>query len=244
MRQARAGLRRGRGQPLRQPGPVRPGEDLGAYPRDESADVEAAEREGVDLLWAPPPEEIYPEGFGTAVEVDAELTGVLEGDPEHRGPATSAASPRWWRSSSTPSSPTIAYFGQKDAQQAVVIRADGPRPRLPGRDRGAAHRARARRAGDELAQRLPQPRRAQRAAALSGRCGRPSRPRRRASERSGRRSTRPRAELRAPESSRSTSRRATRRTSPRSESSTAGRCWSPSPPGSAARLIDNVDRPT
>ena len=64
-----------------------PGEDLDAYPRDEARDAEAAAGEGVDLLWAPPNDEIYPEGFASTVEVANTLTGVLEGDPANRGPS-------------------------------------------------------------------------------------------------------------------------------------------------------------
>jgi pantoate--beta-alanine ligase len=98
-----------------------PGEDLDAYPRDERGDVEAAEREGVDLLWAPRNEEVYPEGFGTTVEVDAKLTGVLEGDPEHRGPSHFRGVTTMVAKLFNAVQPGVAYFGRKDAQQAVVI---------------------------------------------------------------------------------------------------------------------------
>src|SRR5512133_3034257 len=54
-----------------------PGEDLDSYPRDEDGDTELAARAGVDLLWIPTPEQMYPQGFATAVEVADELTGVL-----------------------------------------------------------------------------------------------------------------------------------------------------------------------
>jgi pantoate--beta-alanine ligase len=98
-----------------------PGEDLEAYPRDERRDVETAEREGVDLLWAPEPDEVYPEGFGTTVEVDARLTGVLEGDPEHRGPSHFRGVTTVVAKLFNAVQPDVAYFGRKDAQQAVVI---------------------------------------------------------------------------------------------------------------------------
>jgi pantoate--beta-alanine ligase len=98
-----------------------PGEDLEAYPRDEQGDVETAEREGVDLVWAPQAEEVYPEGFGTAVEVDARLTGVLEGAPEHRGPSHFRGVTTVVAKLFNAVQPDVAYFGRKDAQQAVVI---------------------------------------------------------------------------------------------------------------------------
>src|SRR5215208_1268850 len=62
-----------------------PGEDLGAYPHDEQRDFAMAEREGVDFVYAPAVEEVYPEGFSTEVEVTG-LTEVLCGAPESRGP--------------------------------------------------------------------------------------------------------------------------------------------------------------
>ncbi len=98
-----------------------PDEDLEAYPRDEQRDIEAAEREGVDLLWTPAPDEIYPEGFGTTVGVDATLTGVLEGDPEHRGPSHFRGVTTVVAKLFNAVQPDVAYFGRKDAQQAVVI---------------------------------------------------------------------------------------------------------------------------
>ena len=98
-----------------------PGEDLDAYPRDEQKDVEAAEREGVDLLWAPQPEEVYPEGFSTTVDVDARLTGVLEGEPEQRGPSHFRGVTTVVAKLFNAVQPDVAYFGGKDAQQAVVI---------------------------------------------------------------------------------------------------------------------------
>src|SRR5689334_7586334 len=57
-----------------------PSEDFGAYPRDEQRDAEQAESLGVDILFAPPVEAVYPAGFDTAVEVGG-LTDTLEGDP-------------------------------------------------------------------------------------------------------------------------------------------------------------------
>ena len=94
------------------------GEDLTRYPRDEARDAELAEHAGVDVLYVPEPEEIYPPGFETWVEVER-LGSILEGKhrPGHfRGVATvclklfNLVRPR------------RAYFGQKDAQQLAVVR--------------------------------------------------------------------------------------------------------------------------
>jgi pantoate--beta-alanine ligase len=98
-----------------------PGEDLDAYPRDEDRDAELAALEGADLLWMPDAEEIYPEGFATAVEVGNSLTGVLEGDPAHRGPSHFRGVTTVVAKLFNSVQPDVAYFGHKDAQQAVVI---------------------------------------------------------------------------------------------------------------------------
>lgn len=98
-----------------------PGEDLDAYPRDDARDIEVAEGEGVDLLWAPEANEVYGEGFGTTVEVDAGLTGVLEGDPESRGPSHFRGVTTVVAKLFNTVQPDVAYFGRKDAQQAIVI---------------------------------------------------------------------------------------------------------------------------
>jgi pantoate--beta-alanine ligase len=90
--------------------------DLAAYPRDEQRDAELAEAAGVDVLFAPPAAEIYPAGFGTWVDV--EDTGA-EGDARaghFRGVATVCVK------LFNIVRPQRAYFGQKDAQQAVVVR--------------------------------------------------------------------------------------------------------------------------
>jgi pantoate--beta-alanine ligase len=93
-------------------------EDFARYPRREASDAEAAEAAGVDLLFAPPAEELYPEGFDTWVEPGA-LARVLEG----------ASRPGHFRGVATVCTklfaivqPSVAYFGQKDAQQVAVIR--------------------------------------------------------------------------------------------------------------------------
>ncbi len=98
-----------------------PGEDLDAYPRDEDRDAELAALEGVDLLWMPDTEQIYPDGFATAVEVGNTLTGVLEGDPAHRGPSHFRGVTTVVAKLFNLVQPDVAYFGRKDAQQAVVI---------------------------------------------------------------------------------------------------------------------------
>lgn len=98
-----------------------PGEDLDAYPRDEDRDAELAALEGVDLLWMPAAEEMYPEDFSSAVEVDASLTGVLDGDPGRRGPSHFRGVTTVVAKLFNCVQPDVAYFGRKDAQQAVVI---------------------------------------------------------------------------------------------------------------------------
>ena len=98
-----------------------PGEDLDAYPRDEDRDAELAALEGVDLLWMPSADEVYPEDFSTTVEVDAALTGVLDGAPERRGPSHFRGVTTVVAKLFNCVQPEIAYFGRKDAQQAVVI---------------------------------------------------------------------------------------------------------------------------
>ncbi|MDO8210939.1 pantoate--beta-alanine ligase [Conexibacter sp. CPCC 206217] len=95
-----------------------PSEDLGAYPRDEARDAEIAAAAGVDLLFAPPVEEVYPDGFATTVRVGG-VSEPLEGAhrPGHfDGVATVVAKLL------NMVGPDVAYFGQKDAQQALVIR--------------------------------------------------------------------------------------------------------------------------
>ena len=98
-----------------------PGEDLDAYPRDEARDAALAEAEGVDYLFAPPVEEVYPPGFDTTVRVEG-LTDVLCGDPDRRGPEHFAGVTTVVTKLLNMVGPDAAYFGQKDAQQALVIR--------------------------------------------------------------------------------------------------------------------------
>jgi pantoate--beta-alanine ligase len=95
-----------------------PSEDLARYPRDEASDAAAAEAAGVDVLFVPSVEEIYPPGFDTWVD-PGELATVLEG----------AVRPGHFRGVATVCTrlfgivrPTRAYFGRKDAQQVAVIK--------------------------------------------------------------------------------------------------------------------------
>jgi pantoate--beta-alanine ligase len=99
-----------------------PGEDLDRYPRDEERDLRLAAEAGVDFVYAPPVDEVYPEGFATAVEVGGNLTSVLDGDPERRGLEHFRGVTTVVAKLFNSVGPDIAYFGQKDAQQAAVIR--------------------------------------------------------------------------------------------------------------------------
>jgi pantoate--beta-alanine ligase len=98
-----------------------PGEDLDAYPRDEAGDAELAAAERVDLLYAPPRSEVYPEGFATEVEVSG-LTEVLCGAPERRAAGHFHGVTTVVAKLLNTVQPDIAFFGHKDAQQAIVIR--------------------------------------------------------------------------------------------------------------------------
>ncbi len=99
-----------------------PGEDLDRYPRDEDRDLRLAAEAGADLVYAPPVEEVYPEGFATTVAVAGKLTAVLDGDPDRRGPEHFRGVATVVAKLFNSVGPDVAYFGQKDAQQAVVIR--------------------------------------------------------------------------------------------------------------------------
>ena len=93
--------------------------DLDRYPRDEVRDATMAESAGVDLLFAPPVTEVYPLGFATTVEVSGvsePLEGALRGPVHFRGVATVVAK------LFNMVQPDSAFFGQKDAQQALLIR--------------------------------------------------------------------------------------------------------------------------
>jgi pantoate--beta-alanine ligase len=95
-----------------------PNEDLSSYPRDIQRDLRLLEEEGVDLVWTPSSEVIYPPGYQTWITVE-DVTSMLEGNvrPGHfRGVATVVAK------LFNAVKPDRAYFGQKDAQQSIVIR--------------------------------------------------------------------------------------------------------------------------
>jgi pantoate--beta-alanine ligase len=95
-----------------------PSEDFREYPRDIARDARLLEKEGVDCLFLPPAREMYPEGFQTTVEVPrlaAALCGASR--PGHfRGVATVVLK------LFNVVRPDIAFFGQKDAQQAIILR--------------------------------------------------------------------------------------------------------------------------
>ncbi|MFL5891919.1 MAG: pantoate--beta-alanine ligase [Solirubrobacterales bacterium] len=104
------------------PAQFAPDEDLATYPRDEARDLELAEANGVDVVFAPAVEEIYPDGFATTIEVGGGLTDVLDGAPERRGPGHFRGVTTVVAKLFNVVRPDVAFFGQKDAQQAIVIR--------------------------------------------------------------------------------------------------------------------------
>jgi pantoate--beta-alanine ligase len=98
------------------------GEDLDRYPRDEERDLRLASEAGVDFVFAPEVETMYPAGAATAVEVGGGLTSVLDGDPGRRGPGHFRGVTTIVAKLFNIVGPDVAYFGQKDAQQAAVIK--------------------------------------------------------------------------------------------------------------------------
>lgn len=93
-------------------------EDLVAYPRDLNRDLALLEEEEADIVFVPPDEEMYPSGFSTWVDVER-VSECLEGEsrPGHfRGVATICVK------LFNIAQPARAYFGQKDAQQVIVIK--------------------------------------------------------------------------------------------------------------------------
>jgi pantoate--beta-alanine ligase len=93
--------------------------DLARYPRDEARDAALAQSAGADVLYAPPVSEVYPDGFSTAVEVSGisePLEGALRGPKHFRGVATVVTKLL------NMVQPDDAFFGQKDAQQSLLIR--------------------------------------------------------------------------------------------------------------------------
>lgn len=95
-----------------------PNEDLAAYPRDLPHDLGLLSEAGTDLVWTPTPEVMYPQGFQTWVSVD-EITRPLEGGmrPGHFRGVTTVVAKLF-----NAVQPDKAYFGQKDAQQAAVLK--------------------------------------------------------------------------------------------------------------------------
>jgi pantoate--beta-alanine ligase len=95
-----------------------PKEDLSKYPRDLDRDLSLLEPLGVDLVWMPTSEIMYPPGYRTWVEVEG-ITRLLEGPmrPGHFQGVTTVVAKLF-----NAVQPHRAYFGQKDAQQAAVIR--------------------------------------------------------------------------------------------------------------------------
>jgi pantoate--beta-alanine ligase len=95
-------------------------EDLSAYPRDEAADARRAEALGVDILFAPGTDEVYPEGAPTTEVRVRGLTEPLEGTsrgPSHFHGVTTVVAKLF-----NMAGPDVAFFGAKDAQQAAVVR--------------------------------------------------------------------------------------------------------------------------
>ena len=93
--------------------------DLAAYPRTEAADVAAAGAAGCELVFAPDVSEMYPAGFGTTIDagpISLPLEGEARGPVHFRGVATVVAK------LFNMVAPDIAFFGQKDAQQTLVVR--------------------------------------------------------------------------------------------------------------------------
>ena len=165
-----------------------PHDDFARYPRNLENDVRLASARGVDLIFAPPADEMY---HG---ELAASVTPRRRSPTAGRArcaPGTSAACSRWSTKLFNLVQPQVAIFGQKDIQQATIVRRDGARPRFPDRVRRRADGARGRRPRALEPQRLPVRRRpAARPRALARAARRGRRLRRRRARRDGARDAR------------------------------------------------------
>jgi pantoate--beta-alanine ligase len=101
------------------PSQFAPGEDFARYPRDEERDLGLFERTGVDVVFAPVPDEMYPEGFRTVVHVGGPLTEKYEAEERlsHFDGVATIVTKLF-----TIVAPDVAFFGEKDAQQLALIR--------------------------------------------------------------------------------------------------------------------------
>ena len=95
-----------------------PSEDYGTYPRDLERDLALLDSEGTDMVFAPPADEMYPPGYGTWIDLPS-MGNRLEGEqrPSHFQGVATVVSKLF-----NIVEPDVAYFGQKDGQQAAVIR--------------------------------------------------------------------------------------------------------------------------
>ena len=96
-----------------------PGEDLDTYPRNEAADLAESEREGVDLVWAPSVEEVYPPGVDLPAPDPGPVGQTFEGGarPGHFDGVLKVVHRLFDLTGSS-----VAYFGEKDAQQLFLVR--------------------------------------------------------------------------------------------------------------------------
>ena len=130
--------------------------DLAAYPRDEARDAVLAAEQGVDYLFAPPVRDL-----SRRLCHDVSISGITEMlEGEHRGREHFEGVATVVSKLFNIVAPDVAYFGQKDAQQTLVIRRLVARPEHAGADRDLSDGARARRPRDVEPQRPTERRRA------------------------------------------------------------------------------------
>lgn len=95
-----------------------PNEDLARYPRDEQGDAAKLAAEGCDLIWAPTPADMYPEGFATRIVPAGAALGLEADFRPHFFPAVATVCCKLFSATT----PDIALFGEKDYQQLCVVR--------------------------------------------------------------------------------------------------------------------------